>query len=810
MASDGTITFSTALDNSQLEKDLKSTSEKIEQLQKKLEERESDRNAIAEALQAANEALDETEQKIAKLREQYADLEAAAAGGQLPMEVAQGRMEAISEELSSQIAKYSEQAQAGQEIAEIWNRNEQEIKDISKELDSAKAKEKTLAQEYSKSYGVAAANFNASMEKMNGRFDTFMGKITKRVKKLFVFSFIFGALSSLKKYLMAALEENQAFQASTAYLSATLAGLAAPVLKVVIPALTAVVNVITVMLTTLARLVDMIFKTNFLEQIAAARNAVSAQQQATDATNDQTKATKKLAKAKKEATRWLAAFDELNLAAKNEEDSDSEAESPLDNIGGVDGGAVAAAPWDGIDVGKIDEKLAEIMLILGAALLAVGAILAFSGINIPLGITLMAIGALMMYTAIAEQWETLPAEIKARLLTILEIIGGVLIVVGVILCLTGNIPLGIAFIIAGALLFVTAIALDWENLINNVDGALNALGLIIGAVIAVIGVVLLVTGHIPLGIAALIAGIAIFGISAANVEDGEVPARVQELIETVLDMLGPALVVLGIILCVVGMLPLGVAAIVAGIGVFAIRNVTISDETMQHIRGFVNNVLDFIKENALYVLAIGLILVAVGLFIPGIAAIIFGIWALVSPQTLDFDWILNTVKDIWDNIVNWFSTTVAPIFTTEWWADKFKSIANGLIDALNGALQGAGDFINNLAGGLSDILNFFGVEGWSFSITMPQIPRLAKGAVIPPNREFMAVLGDQPSGRNLEAPEGLLRQIVSEESGNAQMLAVLTQILQAVQNGHTLQCDGVTLAKVVNDRNAAGYKLYGW
>lgn len=47
------------------------------------------------------------------------------------------------------------------------------------------------------------------------------------------------------------------------------------------------------------------------------------------------------------------------------------------------------------------------------------------------------------------------------------------------------------------------------------------------------------------------------------------------------------------------------------------------------------------------------------------------------------------------------------------------------------------------------------------------IPRLATGAVIPPNSEFLAVLGDQRTGRNFEAPESLLRQVVREESGGA-------------------------------------------
>ena len=53
----------------------------------------------------------------------------------------------------------------------------------------------------------------------------------------------------------------------------------------------------------------------------------------------------------------------------------------------------------------------------------------------------------------------------------------------------------------------------------------------------------------------------------------------------------------------------------------------------------------------------------------------------------------------------------------------------------------------------------------SYDFNKPlDIPALARGAVLPPNREFLAVLGDQKHGRNLEAPEDLIRQIVREET----------------------------------------------
>jgi hypothetical protein len=64
--------------------------------------------------------------------------------------------------------------------------------------------------------------------------------------------------------------------------------------------------------------------------------------------------------------------------------------------------------------------------------------------------------------------------------------------------------------------------------------------------------------------------------------------------------------------------------------------------------------------------------------------------------------------------------------------------------------------------------------GRSFGISIKeivpyQIPKLASGAVIPPNAEFLAVLGDQKQGRNIEAPEGLIRQIIQEELGGIAM-----------------------------------------
>lgn len=124
----------------------------------------------------------------------------------------------------------------------------------------------------------------------------------------------------------------------------------------------------------------------------------------------------------------------------------------------------------------------------------------------------------------------------------------------------------------------------------------------------------------------------------------------------------------------------------------------------------------------------------------------------------------------------------------------FNKLSNVAKPAINGLLDNLERGINCIINGLNKLIISFnrlsfdvpdwvpGIGGKKFGLNIREIqsvhiPRLATGAVIPPNAEFAAILGDQKHGRNLEAPEGLIRQIVKEESG-----ANLTVILQ-MQNG---------------------------
>jgi len=118
--------------------------------------------------------------------------------------------------------------------------------------------------------------------------------------------------------------------------------------------------------------------------------------------------------------------------------------------------------------------------------------------------------------------------------------------------------------------------------------------------------------------------------------------------------------------------------------------------------------------------------------------------------------IKQTVVDTWEGM----KSSVVEIFESMW--DKIKgvinsilggveSMVNGIINGLNKAIEA----INNLEFDIPGWVPLVGGEHLGFTIpTMSEIslPRLAQGAVIPPNKEFMAVLGDQKSGTNIETP----------------------------------------------------------
>ena len=151
----------------------------------------------------------------------------------------------------------------------------------------------------------------------------------------------------------------------------------------------------------------------------------------------------------------------------------------------------------------------------------------------------------------------------------------------------------------------------------------------------------------------------------------------------------------------------------------------------------------------------------------------------------------ENASNIWSNISSLISTKVSSIrdaivskFTDA--KDKVVSVFSGIRDTIRnilnkviGIVNRAIGTVNSAIGGIESAFSFgpwevptpFGKKTIGFSATFPRVPTvpyLAKGAVIPPRSEFLAVLGDQKQGKNIETPEALLRKIVREETGGQQ------------------------------------------
>ena len=283
-----------------------------------------------------------------------------------------------------------------------------------------------------------------------------------------------------------------------------------------------------------------------------------------------------------------------------------------------------------------------------------------------------------------------------------------------------NVPLGIALVAAGAGAMFTAAALNWDELTDKVTTVLSTMLKLAGLMALAVGAIIALSGvNLPLGIALIAAG-ALALVASAALNWDMLPQTIKNNIGVIAAVASAALLVLGIILCLSGFgIPVGVALILAG---------------------------------------------STG---------------LVTAAKLNWNFFADKAKEIWNNIARWFNNTVKPKFTAEFWHNLFWGIVRGIQSAISDAMRAFSEFISwltlqqsfatglvsGVVGGLSAHISST-LSKIDVKIPQIRIPHLAAGAVLPPNREFMAVLGDQTRGNNIETPESLMRQVVREEAGS--------------------------------------------
>lgn len=390
-----------------------------------------------------------------------------------------------------------------------------------------------------------------------------------------------------------------------------------PALNAILPYAIAVVQVIREIADALANLAG--FKLTDVDY-SGVNNAAAGAGSLADNLDDAAGAAKKL-------KQYTAGFDELNVFAPN---TGSGSGASAGGAGGFDfdlptydflGDAVQTR------IGEIkkmiEDTLAEITTIVSGFMLAVGAILVVTGVNIPLGVGLMAAGAVGLATTVGLNWTAMSSELASTLALITGVVGGFLLALGAIMAFSGaNLPLGIALMALGGASLVSAAVINWHNSDRHLTDALTTLtGVLAGASLAV-GAMLAFTGVATgLGIALMAVG-AVTLVSAAALNWNSIPDALASPLSRVGLLVSGATLALGAILAFSGCMPLGIALMAIGatslVSVMALNWNGLSDE-IQNVIAIITTVV------SVAFLAIGAALAFSGANIPlGLALLVAG------------------------------------------------------------------------------------------------------------------------------------------------------------------------------------------
>jgi hypothetical protein len=471
----------------------------------------------------------------------------------------------------------------------------------------------------------------------------------------------------------------------------------------------------------------------------------------------------------KELKKSLAGFDELNTLSQ-------------DTSNGSGGGSSSAGlsdlgleEWDSDFNGQavadeVDAMLTTIMGVVGGALVAIGVILLCTG-HVGWGIGFIVAGATLFAVTEASIAETdIGKDVIKTLASIMGAIGGALIAIGVMLLFLGSPkPLAIGFIIAGAAAVIGSVASLVAFDVADVKSILSTITAIAGGAMLALGVMLCVfAGPTPLAIGLIVAG-AISLCASIALNWSAIPDAIKDFFQKNAGLvvgISLAMLVLGIILVATGAsLPLGIGLILVGATALVATVALNWDKITTTISSFIQKNAGLVAGVSFGLLVLGIILVASGVGIPlGIGLIAAGAVGLVTVGALNWDAIHNKIKETWNKIKDWWDTKVAKYFTASYWGQKGKDMINGLIKWVVNGINKLIDKLNSFGFKLPDVL---GGGRVGFNISKLSIPQLAQGTVLPGGKPFMAIVNDQPAGQtNIEAPLGTIKQGVAEVLAN--------------------------------------------
>lgn len=329
-------------------------------------------------------------------------------------------------------------------------------------------------------------------------------------------------------------------------------------------------------------------------------------------------------------------------------------------LGGASLVSAAVINWHNSDR-HLTDALTTLTGVLAGASLAVGAMLAFTGVATGLGIALMAIGAVTLVSAAALNWNSIPDALTSPLSRVGLLVSGATLALGAILAFSGCMPLGIALMAIGATSLVSVMALNWNGLSDEIQNVIAIITTVVSVAFLAIGAALAFSGaNIPLGLALLAAGAVTMG-TAIMPNWNDLSDNVQQKISMITTVVGGALLAVGAILALSGVaLPLGLGLMAAGalsLGAVATLN---WDFVVNSIKKVVS-VITGILSGALIVLGVLLCLSGAGVGL-GLAVLAAGLSLSYAAWTLDDNPITRFVRQMANSIIG---------------------LVNGVIDAIN-------------------------------------------------------------------------------------------------------------------------------
>lgn len=318
-------------------------------------------------------------------------------------------------------------------------------------------------------------------------------------------------------------------------------------------------------------------------------------------------------------------------------------------VGLMAAGAVGLAATVGLNWTAMSSELASTLALItgvvGGFLLALGAIMAFSGANLPLGIALMALGGASLVTAAVINWHNSDRHLTDALTTLTGVLAGASLAVGAMLAFTGVATgLGIALMAIGAVTLVSAAVLNWNSIPDALASPLSRVGLLVSGATLALGAILAFSGCMPLGIALMAIG-ATSLVSVMALNWNGLSDEIQNVIAIITTVVSVAFLAIGAALAFSGSnIPLGLALLAAGA-------VTMGTAIMPNWNDFSDNVQQKISMITTVVggalLAVGAILALSGVALPlGLGLMAAGALSLGAVATLNWDFVVNSIKKV--------------------------------------------------------------------------------------------------------------------------------------------------------------------